>query len=311
MLAQSLGGWFIVAIFLAIALFFDRWMTFGYPDSLWWMIALGGLIAAPAVGWVSLVAGDALTWALQVLVVAAGVLAIQVWTGPTCTVDAACGVIGAQGTFGRIGSVVALAIVAATTWYLALVMYRWAESRRASDVGTVGSAITGMIWPFFLLGAPLMIVAIPVDAALRSAPAHAKQAVSQVSQYCFDDATSAPDLKLRPSPEPVSTYYNTFLVRVANDSRKTVKGAATGPWLQRASASPYEAMIAFNDEGDRVFLACRRVDPASGVAIPADIAAPTYGEAENPFKPQDLLTQPTTPAPVAKPAAKKKADTKE
>jgi hypothetical protein len=312
---MSLVGWLLVALTLAGGSLLHLWNTYGTYDSAWLYVAIGMLVAAPGVAYVSRVAEDLNIWLGQAGIVALALLGAEIVWGMPCPDGGDCGAIGARGAFGVIGSILLVVVLAAVAWYLGRRLFTWADERRPSDGRTrVVTMVTSMLLSAFLVGVPLGVTLIAADGLLRPYPRYSRDAMVAVADFCFDLDQATPELEVRPSPEGLNSLWATYLVRRTDENRPALKGKLATSWPQPQSPPhPYEAVVAYDSNGDlegnvqadladresgMTALECRRVSPTAGKVTKRDFAKPAFG-GESPLKPNQLLTPPPPPTPPA------------
>jgi hypothetical protein len=279
-------GALIVAAVVYAALWLDRWNVVSYPDTLWMFVAFGLLTAAPSVGRVSRTVRDADLWGALALLLPASLFAIEAIAGPGCPTGADCATVGARGSLGIIWSIVLILLVAVVAWALARWQYRASYAKRPPHGGHV--TITGMAVAMFgmLLFPGIVIGAATVGAdwLLRDMPKLAVDAREQVERECYG-LTAAPSLEVRSAPQGYNSDWMTFAVRRADEDRKGIKGAQIPKqWATLDIVHPYEATVSFTSDGQLVNVACRRVGPGTGNAVPDDLAPPVVES--NPLSPK-------------------------
>lgn len=315
-----LMGWIGVAAIAAAAWYLDRWAVFSYPDSLWLYIAIGGAAVGPAIASYSRSHRDLDAWLLQTVLVSLGAYIAEYYLGPECPKGGDCAVIGARGSLGMIWSLVTIVGLGIGSWILARLLFNRARDRRpATGRVKLATSFFAISWSLLLMGAPLGAAMVGVDMLTRGTPKLAANASTYVENHCLELGASE-DLLVRGAPQGIASMWKTFAVRNGDENRPAARKGQKLPsdWANLKSAYPYEALVSYND-GEVVDLNCRKVDPGSGNAVPADLEANT--PASNALDPQTVGSQffpqfytqgpkkPSTDAakPAVKPAAKKPA----
>lgn len=265
-------AWAVVALVAYLALRFDRWNQLSYPDSAWLFVAIGALVVAPAAGRLSRSTTDTDAWALQALLVPGGLLAAEVLLGPACPNGGRCETIGARGTFGLVGSIVVVALLALLTWGLTRWQYRSAAARRPVH-GRVRYhlVLTTMVGMLVFPGMLLAAAGIGADMLVRDTPSLVSEAADEVAQECFD-LDASPDLLVRAAPAGYNPAWATFAVRNDDERRPGIgKKGLPDDWANLDVVYPYEATVSFNADGDVVSITCRKVSPTAGNAVADDL----------------------------------------
>ena len=252
-LALYVCGLVIVAAALAGGAGLHLWNTYGTFDSVWLYVAIGGSIAAPAIGYVARSARDVQAWVALTTLAAVGFLIYDIVVGPSCPKGGDCGTVGAWGAFGIPASGFLIALLALGGWYLGTRLWQWADERRNPNGRTrVFTMAVGVLWIALIVGVPLGATVIAADALLRPYPKYSRDAILAVNEFCYSLDQKPGNLEVRPSPQGLNTQWATYLVRQANETRPALKGAKLpGGWHDaNAAPYPYEAVVAFDKNGD-------------------------------------------------------------
>lgn len=301
-------GFAAVAAFAVVMWLLNRWWVLAQPDSLWWMISLGAIGAAPAVGYVARnnavadsVDGrargdrtDVLTWVWWSTGVATIAFLVEHVASYPCQNAWQCTATGARGSFTVPGSLAVIAVCAAVTWFVGNFLYRMsAKGRPPKGRETKAIALRAMTLIWLGVGVPILALLLIVDLYARTEPQRANRAISVAEQKCFGLLDTPPNLVARPYGQIVSNQWSTYLVRRANETRKDV-GKKKPEW--KGEPNMYEAVIAVagRDDSTPSAVHCRLLD--EGTATKADYKAGFADPKSSPLRPQDLLQQPTTPA---------------
>ena len=282
-------SWIGVALVALLGHVLHRWDILSYPDSLWLYALIGTVAVAPALGRVARGTGDADSWGAQALLVPLGMLVAEQVFGPGCPAGGNCDVVGARGSFGLIGSIAIIVVLAAVAWQLARWSYGRSRDRRpAHGRITYGITTGAVVSSILLLGIPLTAVFTGLDLWVRKTPKLVADAKSDVVNFCFSfDAN--PKLSVRPSPDGIDPLWSTFAVRRSSESRPGVGGSKLpSNWSTLDTVNPYEAIVSYSDGGISS-ISCRRVSPDSGNAVKADLV-PNAPES-NPLDPATTGSQ--------------------
>lgn len=295
-------GWFFVGATLAFGLVFGQWGYLGYLDSAWLYIALGGVVASPAVGFVARSQRDVTIWGVQAIGVALAALVYERLWGPTCGPDGVCAALGAQGEWRAIGVAIVMAIAFALMMSIGGLIQGWVSDRRPAGSGRTRyvSAVFAMIGAFALIGAPVLAAAMVLDTTTRTGPSAADLAESEVGIECFDFTEQLPDFVLRPHPQPHNPQSLVFLVGIDGDKRKNVEGKRISSGERNAGPTPYEAVVLIAPDGAVMQVICSFIHPSKEQVEPTDVAI--NATAAGQFYPESDVLQPAVDiVPVQEP----------
>lgn len=267
-LAMVVGALPTVALVLAAGYATNRWFSWAWPDSLWLSLAFALVAAAPAVGYVARAARDVVAYVAVGSALVLVALLVELSAAPgTCHGDD-CAPFGALGAWGIVGSLVVVALCAGVAWWLGDWLLSFVEGRR-SDAGRRTFLVTALTMLFVgvLLGIPLGATLLGIDALVRDEPGESREAREVVAQFCFSDFAPTPELDVRPDPTAQVGFRHSYLVHRGGERRLDVDGKKLpSDFPGSGEAHPYEALVAFDGEGEPVTVECRKVAPRSGLA---------------------------------------------